>query len=145
MSRAVSSAPWGLARWYLVVAPIPLGGGGIRTTANYCTRKCSEHEIPRQPVTSSAPAACVRRGAEARPATPVPPAPRSITPRGRLVRWAVLQAAPGTPGPARRKPNYCDPNLAHRRSVVEYIRHTLVPKDLIPSRYMISGDCMMVL
>jgi hypothetical protein len=27
MSRAVSSAPWGLARWCLAVVPTPLGGG----------------------------------------------------------------------------------------------------------------------
>ena len=74
MSRAVSSAPWGLARWYLAVAPIPLGGGGTRTTAN-CTSKCSEHEIPRQPVTSGASAACARRGAEVLPATTAPPRP----------------------------------------------------------------------
>ena len=74
MSRAVSSAPWGLARWCLAVAPIPLGGGGTRTTAS-CTRKCSEHEIPRQPVTSGASAACARRGAEVLPATTAPPRP----------------------------------------------------------------------
>jgi hypothetical protein len=29
----------------------------------------------------------------------------------------LIQAAPGTPGPARRKPNYCDPNLAHRQGL----------------------------
>jgi hypothetical protein len=50
MSRAVSSAPWGLARWCLPVAPTPLGGGCARTTAS-CPGKCSEHEIP---VTSGA-------------------------------------------------------------------------------------------
>jgi hypothetical protein len=38
------------------------------------------------------------------PHHPCAPAPRSIAPRGRLVRRVVLRAAPGTPGPARRKP-----------------------------------------
>ena len=74
MSRAVSSAPWGLARWCLAVAPIPPGGGGTRTTAS-CPGKCPEHEIPRQPVTSGASAACARRGAEVLPATTAPPRP----------------------------------------------------------------------
>jgi hypothetical protein len=50
------------------------------------------------------------------PRHPCAPAPRSITHRARPLRRAVLRSAPGTPGPARRKPNYCDPNPAHRRS-----------------------------
>jgi hypothetical protein len=74
MSRAVSSAPWGLARWCLAVAPSPLGGGGTRTTAG-CPGKCPEYEIPRDPVISGASAACARREAEALPATNVPPRP----------------------------------------------------------------------
>ena len=69
---------------------------------------------------------CLRGVCEARRRSPprhhCAPAPRSTTPRGRLVRWVLLQAAPGTPGPARRNPNYCDPNLAHRRSVVGPVR-----------------------
>jgi len=116
MSRAVSSAPWGLARtWRL-----PQFHWGTQNTGS-CTRKCSEHEIPRQPVTSGACLRSVCHEARCRspPRHPCAPAPRSITPRGRLVRRVLLQAAPGTPGPARHKPNYCDPNLAHRRSVVE--------------------------
>jgi hypothetical protein len=75
MWRAVSSAPWGLARWCLVVAPIPPGGSGrgTRTTAS-CPRKRLEHEIPRQPVTSgAASAACAMRVAEVLSATTSPP------------------------------------------------------------------------
>ena len=74
MSRAVSSAPWGLAQWCLAVAPIPPGGGGTRTTAS-CPGKCPEHETPRQPVTSGAPTPCARRGAECIPAATSPPPP----------------------------------------------------------------------
>jgi hypothetical protein len=45
MRSAVSSAPWGLARWFLAVDLIPLGGGGSRSTPS-STGKCPEHEIP---------------------------------------------------------------------------------------------------
>jgi hypothetical protein len=50
MSWAVSSAPWGLARWCMAVAPTPLGGGGTRTTAS---RQLSR-EVPgtRDPTTA---------------------------------------------------------------------------------------------
>jgi hypothetical protein len=117
MSRAVSSAPWGLARWCLAVAPIPLGGGGTRTTAN-CPGKCSEHEIPRQPVTSGASAASARRGAEVLPATTTPPRPVQ-QPTGPVLRGERCSRRPDAPPPgfASRKLIYSDPDLTRQRGL----------------------------
>ena len=110
-------APWGLpgGNWWLplshrvVGAPEPpsvTSVSGQETTSSICDHGGG---VPRR----------VRGAVQKSSPPPLRPAPGSITPRGRLVRRVLLQAAPGTPGPARRKPNYCDPNLAHRRSVVE--------------------------
>ena len=95
MSRAVSSAPWGLARWCLAVVPTPLGGGGARTTAS-CPGKCSEHEIPRQPVTSGASTGGARREAEVLPATTTPPRP-SQQPTGPVLRGERCSRRPHAP------------------------------------------------
>jgi hypothetical protein len=79
---------------------------------------------------------CLRGVCEARrrspPRDPCAPAPRSIIPRGRLVWLVVLRAAPGTPCPARRKPNYCDSNLALQRSVVVPVRASILHDDAAP-------------
>ena len=103
-----------------MVAPVPPGGCGTRTTFSYLG-KCpgDRRRHPRFVSTAGGSRGVCEARCRSPPRHPCAPAPRSITPRGRLVRRVLLQAAPGTPGPARRKPNYCDPNLAHRRSVVE--------------------------
>jgi hypothetical protein len=60
-----------------------------------CVFPSLEHEIPRQPVTSGASAACARRGAEAPPTTTAPP--------GRfLIRPCDLVGASAVAAPKRR-------------------------------------------
>jgi hypothetical protein len=114
VSRAASSAPWGLACWWcLAVAPIQLGGGGTRThetrtsTAGCPGRKCPEYEVPRQPVTSGA-SLRHARGARQK-SSPPPPHPRAscINPLTGL----LLRAAPRAPGLASRKLIYSDPDF----------------------------------
>ena len=77
---------------------MPRGGERSTQTTASCPVKCPEHEVPRQPVTSGASAACARLEAEALPRHHCTPAPRATTHWARLVRRAVPRAAPRAPG-----------------------------------------------
>jgi hypothetical protein len=105
-------APWGLSGgdWWLPLSHRVVGAP--KPPSVTLLGKCPGDDILDLCPRRGGPAACARRGAEILPATPAPPRPVLQPPGAALfVRRVFLQAAPGTPGPARRKPSYCDPNL----------------------------------